>query len=133
MIFRWINFIRPKREDLVEIDISKKFDEIKFLTSPPGKLYHDYHAWLRLEANPMCTLSHELMRQKLESKLPTESEVMEPKCTHPMRMRISDYYKWKRDTAGSSEAHNTPHKHHSSQQPNPPKTKQIRKRNRAFE
>ena len=45
---------------------------------------------------------------KLEDKLPSESQVMDSKCDHPMRMRLSDYYQWKRDHAGSSEVHSTP-------------------------
>ena len=54
MIFRWINHIRPQREDLVEIDISRKFDELKFPIEPAGKMYHDYQSWLLLEQNPLC-------------------------------------------------------------------------------
>ena len=108
MIFRWLNFVRPQREDLIEIDISKRFDELKFPTKPPGKLYHDYHSWLLLEQNPLCTHSDDLMKQKLEDKIPTEKEVMDPKCDHPMRLRLCDYYQWKRDNAASGGAYGTP-------------------------
>ena len=108
MIFRWLNFIRPQREDLVEIDISKKFDDLKFPTKPQGQLYHDYHSWLLLEQHPLCTISDDLMKQKLEKKIPTEKEVMDPKCDHPMRLRLCDYYQWKRDNAASGGAYGTP-------------------------
>ena len=48
------------------------------------------------------------MKQKLEAKLPTEKEVMGPRCDHPMRLRICDYYQWKRDNAASGQAYGTP-------------------------
>ena len=47
------------------------------------------------------------MKQKLESKLPSEKDVLDPKCDHPMRSRLCDYYSWKRNETSTRATYGT--------------------------
>ena len=48
------------------------------------------------------------MKQKLEKKIPSETEVLDPKCKHPMRLRLCDYYQWRRDNTANGGNFGTP-------------------------
>ena len=96
MYSRYINEIQPMREEMIEIDVSEKFAELKFEHNREA-IYHVFVSWKKLGIHNSNAFTQEDMNMKLAATFSGENNIVEVSCKHPMKVSPMGFYATRRD------------------------------------